>query len=65
MLNLTLEQLWQEVMNLNAQEQAELLRRMQEKFPPKQRPSEALEVFHVERYPKGSTVRREDEYEDE
>jgi hypothetical protein len=48
---------------LSEEEQAELVRRLEALLPPHQRPSQTLRVFHVDAWPQGMTLRREDEYD--
>ena len=50
---------------LSEDEQVELLRRLEAMLPQRQRPSQTLRVFHVEHFPEGMTLQREDEYGDD
>lgn len=50
---------------LSEQEQAELIRRLEVLHIPRQRPSQSLRIFHVDRFPAEMTLRREDEYGDD
>jgi hypothetical protein len=50
---------------LSREEQVELLRRLEARLTPHQLPSQTLRVFHVDAWPEGLTLRREDEYGDD
>jgi hypothetical protein len=61
----TLETLVRLAEQLSEEEQTELVRRIEGRLPPLQRPSQTLRVFHVEHFPKDLSLRREDEYSDD
>jgi hypothetical protein len=50
---------------LSMDEQKELLNRLEGLMAPLQRPSETLQIFHVDVFPPHLTLRREDEYGDD
>jgi hypothetical protein len=50
---------------LSETEREELLRRLEASLPQRQRPTQTLRVFHVEKFPENMTLRREDEYGDD
>ncbi len=64
MESLTVDTLVKLAEQLSEDEQEELIRRLEELRLPRQRPSQTLRVFHVDRFPDGLTLRREDEYEE-
>ena len=61
----TVDTLVQLAERLTEEEQIELVRRVEALLPHRQRPSETLRVFHVDHFPEGMTLRREDEYGDD
>lgn len=61
----TVETLIKLAEQLTEEEQVELLHRIEALIMPRQRPSETLFVFHVDTFPEGMTLRREDEYGDD
>jgi hypothetical protein len=61
----TVETLARLAEQLSEDEQLELVRRIEALLPPRQRPSQTLRVFHVDHFPEGMTLRREDEYGDD
>ena len=62
MESLTVDMLVELAAQLSEDEQEELIRRLEVMRPPRQRPSQTLRVFHVDRFPENLTLRREDEY---
>lgn len=65
MESLTVDALVTLAEQLSDEEQAELLRRLAAMQSQRQRPSQTLRVFHVDRFPDEMTLRREDEYDDD
>ena len=65
MNSLTVDTLVQLASQLSDEEQDELLRRLSVMRTPRLRPSQFLRVFHVDQFPEGMTLRREDEYGDD
>ena len=61
----TIESLVQLAASLDAEERAELIRRIESLPMPQQRPSATLRVFHVDQMAPEMTLRREDEYGDD
>jgi hypothetical protein len=61
----TVDTLVRLVEQLSNEEQIELVRRIEALHQPRQRPSQTLRVFHVDHFPEGMTLRREDEYGDD
>jgi hypothetical protein len=61
----TLEAVLRVAEHLNAEECDDLIRRIQSLPLPKERPTDTLLVFHVDRFLEGITLRRGDEYGDD
>jgi hypothetical protein len=61
----TVETLVRLAEQLSEDEQVELIQRIEALLLPRQRPSQTLRVFHVDSFPEGMTLRREDEYDDD
>lgn len=61
----TLEMLVNLAAQLSAEDRAVLIQRLLMMSPQKQRPTEALLVFHVDHFPEHLNFRRENEYSDD